>query len=306
MKIAVYLSGVPRKTKTEFKREILTRFAHGAKLAGDEVYLVDDYTVIDCDLAVIQGWIGFKKSPHLTLRADVINHQRKNKKHLMIMDSNLFGFLEPDNFNRYLRYSLGDVFPDNGYYFDSDIDPTRWESIKQQYNFVEKDWNISGQNILITLQRNGGWSMGAVTVQKWLDTIVPMIRNYSRRPIVIRPHPGNIEILETLRIPKVKNISISHETDIRTDLTNAWATVTYNSSPSTASLLWGVPTWVTDPNTIRSQAGPWANTDLSQIETPARPDRSHFYNKLAQCHFSGEELDNGVAWQFMRQRLPNI
>lgn len=306
MKLAVYLSGVPRKSKNEFKRTVLTRFAHGAKLCGDDVILVDQLQPIECDVAVIQGWIGMKTAPHLELRRRVIEQQANTNKHTLVMDSNLFGFLAPDDFNRYLRYSLDDIFPTSGYYFDQRPDLSRWQKIKNSYGFQERKWNTDGRNILITLQRNGGWSMGDVPTQQWLDKVLPQIRRYTDRPIVVRPHPGNLDIVPTLRINAVKDISWSTNTDIRQDFDGAWATVTYNSSPGVASLLWGVPVFITDSTPGKSQAYPLGATNLGSIESPERPDRADFYTKLAQCHWANEELDSGEAWQFMRQRLPKI
>lgn len=305
MKVAVYLSGVPAKAKNQFKRMILSKFAYGAKKSGDEVFLVDQLDPIECDVAVIQGWVNNKQAPHLALRSRVIKQQRKTGNHIIAIDSNLYGFLEPNDFNRYLRYSVGDIFPDRGYYFDNNVDPTRWFAIKSNYGFAERNWNVTGRHILVTLQRNGGWSMGEVPVQQWLDQILPKIRAATDRPIVVRPHPGNLAIVPTITFPKLPNISWSTNTDIREDLNNAWATVTYNSSPGVASLLWGVPVWVTDPTPQKSQVWPYALSDLSQIENPVRPDREAFYHRLAQCHWNADELDSGEAWRFMRQRLPN-
>lgn len=304
MKVAVYLAGVPAKAKNEFKRELLTRFAYGAKLAGDEIYTVDDYTVIDADIAVLQGWIGMKRAPHLKLREDVINYQRNNNKHTLVIDSNLFGFLEPTDFNRYLRYSLNGIFPTTGYYFDNKIDITRWESIKQRYNFVERPWKTDGKYILVCLQRDGGWSMDGLTVVNWFSTIMPEIQKYTDRPILVRGHPGSMKTLEEIRI-RWPRVEISTLPDIRQDFDRAWATITYNSSPGVASLLWGVSSWITDPNLARSQAYQFAETNLSLLERPLRRDRTELYHKLSQCHFNMDELDSGLAWQFMRQRLPN-
>ena len=304
MKIAVYLAGVPAKTKNEYKRELLTRFAYGAKLAGDEIYTVDDYTVIDADVAVLQGWIGMKQAPHLKLRADVINHQRNTGKHTLVIDSNLFGFLEPNDFNRYLRYSLDGIFPTTGYYFDNKIDTARWESIKQRYNFTERAWQINGKYVLVCLQRAGGWSMDGLNVVNWFSKIMPEIQRYSDRPILVRGHPGSMKTLEEIRA-RWPRIEISTLPDIRQDFDRAWATITYNSSPGVASLLWGVSSWITDPNAARSQAYQFAETDLSQLENPLRRDRLDLYHKLSQCHFNMAEIDSGLAWNFLRQRLPN-
>ena len=304
MKVAIYRSAVPAKTKNQFKRDLLTNFALGVSASGDEAIVVDSHEVVAADIAVLQGWIGFKSAPHLDLRKQVIDFQRQRGQHVVVIDSNLFGFLEPADFNRYLRYSVNGIFPTTGYYFDSQIDPGRWQEIKDNYSFAEHKWqkNLNG-SILICLQRDGGWSMGGVKVIDWLSNLLPKIRQHSQRPIVVRGHPGSLKTLVevTARFPDVE---ISRNEDIRQDFDRAWCTVTYNSSPGVASLLYGIPVIVTDPVPQRSQAWPWASTDLAMIEQPWRPDRTEFYNKISQCHFATRSLSNGRAWQFMRQRLP--
>lgn len=304
MLVAVYVSGVPLKTKNEQKRQTLEAFGRGVNIIGDTAKLVYNAEVVDCDVAVIQGWVNSVTSPHLKIRHNVIQYQRQRGLPVIVIDSNLFGFLAPDDFNRYLRYSVNGVFPTTGYYFDSRPDPERWNQIKLQYGFNEHPWNTVGQNILITLQRDGGWSMQNYSVQAWLDQVVIKIRQHTTRPIVVRPHPGNQAILKKLTLPQVKNIRISTLTDLRHELDQAWATVTYNSSPGVASLLWGVPAFITDTEPKRSQAYGYASTDLTSIETPVKSDRQNLYTRLSQCHFTNAELENGKAWAFMRQRLP--
>lgn len=304
MKIAVYLSAVPRKAKNEFKRNLLLEFGRGARRCGDEVIMVEDHKVVDgVDIAVLQGWIGMKKAPHLQIRESVINHQRHRKKHTLVIDSNLLGFLEPNDFNRYLRYSLDGIFPTTGYYFDQEPDPARWTKIKSNYNFEEKDWKRDGKYILICLQREGGWSMDGIDPVTWLEKIVPEIRRNTDRPIIIRGHPGSAKTLPRVQ-QRFPDIPISVTQDIRGDFDQAWATITYNSSPGVASLLWGVPTFVTDSCPERSQAYPWAENDLAKLEKYDYPDRASFYQRLAQCHFGMHELPGGEAWNFMRSRLP--
>lgn len=304
MKLAVYLSAVPAKAKNQAKRNLLERFAHGAKAAGDEVWLVDDAAqTVDADVAVIQGWIGMKQAPHLEQRRRVIETQSSRGKHTLAIDSNLFGFLDPADRDRYLRYSLNGIFPTTGYYFQREIDPARWQEIKSAYGFHERPWRQTGRVILICLQRDGGWSMDGLSVVSWLDQIIPRIRQQTNRPIVIRPHPGSLRVIPDVQA-RWAEIEISSEPSIQQDLDRAWCTVTYNSSPGVASILWGVPAFVTDPQYNRSQAMPFAATDIDQIENPLMPNRSEFYHRLAQCHFATANLADGLAWQFMRARLP--
>lgn len=304
MKIAVYLSAVPAKAKNQFKRSLLAKFALGAKAAGDEVWLVDNVdAVVAADIAVLQGWIGMKNAPHLEQRRRVIKEQRITGRHTLVIDSNLFGFLDPADRDRYLRYSLDGIFPTTGYYFHKDIDRKRWQEIKTSYGWSERHWQHNGRNILICLQREGGWSMDGFSVVSWLDQIVPRIQTMSSRPLVIRPHPGSLKVVPEIR-RRWPQIEISVNSDIRQDFDRAWCTVTYNSSPAVASLLWGVPVFVTDPDARRSQAWPCVNTDLVKIDAPDLPDRSALYDRLAQCHFATDNLQTGAAWQFMRARLP--
>lgn len=303
MKVAVYFSGIPAKSKNQQKRQLLADFSQGIKAAGDEVIVVDDHHTVSCDLAVIQGWVHSKTGAHLRIRSDAIDRQRKEGKHILVIDSNLLGFLAPDDKDRYLRYSLDGIFPTTGYYFDRDVDINRWDKIKSSYGFDERSWRSNGEHVLICLQRDGGWSMDGKSVPAWLSDVLLGLRRSTDRPILIRPHPGNQEIVRKIRMVDAL-CKISTSKDIREDLDRAWATVTYNSSPGVASLLWGVPTWVTDPEPARSQAYPLAQTHLADIEHPLYPDRRSLYDRLAQCHFNSAELISGEAWRFMRARLP--
>jgi hypothetical protein len=303
MKVAVYLAAVPAKTKNQHKKEFLRNFAHGVAATGDEALLVEDNSVVDADIAVLQGWVGMKSAAHLELRRRVIHEQRRRGQHTLIIDSNLFGFLDPKDRDRYLRYSLDGIFPTTGYYFDKNPDPSRWEEIKRNYNFQEHEWRQHGKEILICLQRDGGWSMDGLSVTQWLTQIIQKLKSTTDRDLVIRPHPGSLSV-----IPGIKNcfpdIKISENPDIRTDLDTAWCTITYNSSPGVASLLWGVPTFITDPDPRRSQIHGYASYDLDQIEKPFVSDRTDLYHRLAQCHFLTSSLVSGDAWRFMRARLP--
>ena len=302
MRVAVYTAAVPAREKNQFKRELLTAFAQGVATSGDHVDVVADHRLVPADVAVLQGWIGMKTAPHLELRRQVIKHQRQTGGHTLVIDSNLLGFLAPQDFNRYLRYSLDGIFPTTGYYFDGCIDLTRWPEISGDYGFQERPWSQTGYAIVICLQRDGGWSMDGLGVVDWLRQIIPQIQRYTTRQIIIRSHPGSQRTVPLVQAA-FPDIAVSERPDIREDLDRAWCTVTYNSSPGVASVLWGVPTFVTDPAPQRSQAWPWANTDLALLENPARPDRQNFYDRLGQCHWRTSDLAQGQAWRFMRERI---
>ena len=75
----------------------------------------------------------------------------------------------------------------------------------------------------------------------------------------------------------------------------------YNSSPSVASIIEGVPAFITDPQTQHSQSYSVANTDLNQIERPVLHERQSWVERLAMCHWNFAEMQSGEAWNFFRR-----
>jgi hypothetical protein len=211
-------------------------------------------------------------------------------------------YKDPKNINSYLRFSLDDVFPTTGNYFTDYVDPNRWQQIKQDLNIELKPWRTFGMHILICLQRNGGWSMGGLDVMEWCNNTILQLKKYTNRPIIVRAHPGDKKIRQYLKLSH-PNVTISSKENILDDFTNAWATVTYNSSPGVASAIEGIPVFVTDPNPKISQACDVANTDLSLIETPLTPDRQQWIEKISMCHFNFKDLQSGVAWNIIKDYI---
>jgi hypothetical protein len=297
-----YYGGIPLNNKNLEKPLILDNFLSGVKAYGDNAVAHRGMNAIDCDVALIQGFIHEhgKSAPHLQLRQDAVNLQKKNGKRSLIVDSNLFLYADPLNSKHYLRYSFDGVFPTTGFYFDTNIDPARWNKISQNLNIHLKPYRLVGDHILICLQRHGGWSMRGLNTVDWVNQTISKIRHYSNRPIVVRTHPGDKKIKSILKINH-KNIIISNKDRLVDDLKNAWATVVYNSSPSVASLIEGIPAFLTDPQPEHSQTFGIANTDLSKIENPALPDRQSWIERLAMCHWNFDELKSGEAWQFFRK-----
>lgn len=303
MKIAIYLAAVP-KNKNELKLEILNRFEIGAKKEGDQVQLVHDYNLVHSDVAVMQGFVhNDTSSEHLKLRKRILD----SNQNTVIIDSNLFQFANKNLANYYLRYSLNGIFPTTGFYFDNNVDSNRWKSISNKLNLKLKDYRTNGTHILICLQRVNGWSMCGTNVQQWLNHTVAELRKYTNRPIVVRRHPGD---KHQTKIILPNTTSLSTNAHLFEDLNNCWATVTYNSSPGVASLINGIPVFVTDTVAEHSQTYPICNLNFKNIESPELLDRQDWIDKLSQSHWNNDEVSSGQAWKFMRERLgilrPNL
>jgi hypothetical protein len=296
MKIAIYLSAIP-KNKSETKLAVLKRFGEGVLKSSDQVEFVNGANLVDCDVAVMQGYVHKDiNPPHLQLRKRILD----NHKNVIVIDSNLFQFANAELTNYYLRYSLNGIFPTTGFYFDNKIDESRWQSISNRLNIELKNYRTTGDHILVCLQRVDGWSMCGLSVQEWLDNTVNEIRKYSSRPIIVRKHPGDRR-QDHLQFSNQYTISATPK--LADDLQNCWATVTYNSSPGIASLIYGVPVFVTDTEPKQSQTWPACNTDLKLLDNPIMHDRTDWINKISQSHWNDDEVANGTAWQFIRERL---
>lgn len=304
-----YYGGIPLSNKNPEKPAVLKHFIEGVKLCGDTG--IDHHgNWLPSDVAVIQGYVHEQSpnTPHLIIRKNVIDSQKKTGKKTVIIDSNLFLYADPGNTKSYLRFSYDGVFPTTGNYCWDNPDPARWQKLKNNLKIDLQPWRKTGNNILICLQRNGGWSMKGQDNQLWALNVIQRIRQYSDRPIIIRGHPGDRHTKNYLdpsnknfKLRGLTNVHFSDHlnTHILQDLKNAWATVVYNSSPSVASAINGVPVFVDD--LADCQAKGVANTDFSKIENPEYFDQQPWVEKLAMCHWNFEELSTGECWRHMRK-----
>lgn len=300
--VKVYYAGIPAKNKNLEKEKVLHNFHLGVPNNQSEEIREPRWEA--SDLAVMQGWVHANSgtTPHLMFRRKIIQEQKRIGKHTLAIDSNLFLYKDPGNTKSYLRFSLDDVFPTTGNYFTDDIDPKRWLSLKRNLGIDLVPYTNKGKHILVCLQRDGGWSMGGLSSLTWLDTTIEKIRRHSDRQIIVRGHPGDAKTLRQVKI-KHTNVVMSNQQSIIQDFRKCWATVTYNSSPGVASAIEGIPVFVTDPDPRRSQAYSVCNVDLANIETPKRPERQQWIEKLAMSHFNFMELRNGTAWDIIKEYI---
>lgn len=303
--VRVYYAGVSASNKNPQKIEVLKNFHKGVFTETSEEIFEPVWK--ESRLAVIQGWVHENSSPtgHLLFRKKVIENQFKTGNQVLSIDSNIFQFADPKNQFNYLRYSLNGIFPTTGNYFTAETDSAQWNQIKQNLNFDLHPWRTQGEHILICLQRNGGWSMQGLNVMQWLHATINQIRKTSKLPIVVRAHPGDGAARHYLQLDKkeYKKVYISKNKSIVEDLNNAWATVTYNSSPGAVSALMGIPVFITDPRPENSQAFAVGNTDLSALADPHMPDRLEWVERLSMSHYNFKDLVNGVAWKTIRKYI---
>lgn len=305
MKVVSYLKVVPKKNSSQEKIDLLTKFIDGVNRAGDTGIVHTGLNVIDSDVGVIQGWQHErgKSGEHLLLRQSVVETQLAKNKSVITADSNLFLYANKSNEpHHYLRWSINGIFPDTGNYCDDNPDPSRWRQIQQDTGIRIENYKKRGLYIVLCLQRNGGWSMGQQPVINWIHETVEKIRNYSDRPIIVRPHPGDKKATEYLRQsmfrPTQKVFLSTFGTALEHDLSNAWAVVNHNSSSIVGPIIKGYHAFITDP--VKSQCREVANTDFSKIETPEEFDRQRWLERISMFHWKFSELEDGSCWRHMR------
>jgi len=308
MKVVSYLAGIPPKNKNLEKPALLKNYIAGVQAIGDQGIVWEPNSVMNQDVAVLQGFIheASPNSPHLKLRREVIDHQIRTGGRTVVVDSNLFLYINKSNPGNYLRYSFDGVFPTTAEYCWDNPDPARWQKISRDLGLVIKPWRTTGSHILICMQRNGGWSMKGKDAWEWLSETVKDIRRHSDRPIIVRGHPGDAKtkrIIQQRRYPgniPMDNLYFSDldKHELKEDLRNCWATVVYNSSPAVASAIEGVPVFVYDKDDC--QAGDVANTSLNNLESPEMFDRVPWLQKISMCHWNFDDLRSGACWKHMK------
>ena len=289
--VVVYLSSL-NKQEPGRKVDTLTAFAQGAQAAGAKVHVETRYIHRPAKLAVILGW----PSPVQTaindkFRQEVVNKQREQGNHIMAIDANCFKFADPES--RYLRYSINGVFYDTSEYANKNSDIIRWNQLSKDTSLTLKEWNLTGEYILLLIQRDGGWGMKGLNPVQWAANKINEIRKYSNLPIVLRPHPGKVVDLRTLIRPGI-TISDSTKKPLLEDLKKSKAAFVFNSSSGVASVLSGIPLWVDDSSSVCWDV---ANKDVSTIDNPQTFDRQQWLNDLAACHWTDDESRQGLIYK---------
>ena len=304
LKVYAYMNAIPPGNKNPEKPKLLEYFVEGVTKTGDKGMIVTSNKYEPSDVAVLQGFVHpqSKHVPHLNLRRNVLDGQASIGKRTIIADSNLFLAYDPGNTKTYLRYSYDGIFPNSGEYCDSQIKPQRWSNLRDDLNLSIKPYKKYGDYILVTCQRDMGWSMDGLAVINWLHVLLQDLRRFTDRKVLVRFHPGDKKLpkhVQQLRAIGHKVEISSPTSTLLKDLHDAYAVISYNSSPAVVAAIEGVPIFVLDP--LRSQSAEVANRNLKEIENPSYDfDRETWLRRLAMMHWRLDELRSGECWQHMR------
>jgi hypothetical protein len=298
MKVGIFYNSIRNPAKFSNKVMLMDNFKLGVQVNGDEVIDFKDNQLPDqpLDAGFVLGY-----TLEDNFRKKIINTLATQNTASIFVDSNILHYSRKEH--EWHRYSLNSVYPDTGTYFFDALDSTKWATYSQWHSASLKPWRTNGNHILIFCQRPKGFNM-FIDQEAWLDDTIAKIRQHSSRPIMIRMHPG--DGTREKQIQKIQKkygitVTISMHDNIQDALINCWCTIGINSTPNVVSAIEGIPGYIEDP--VHSWAADVAFTDLAQIENPPMPDRSAWVNKIANIHWSNDEVKSGKLWSVIKQYI---
>jgi hypothetical protein len=298
--VVVYVSSVANPRKHSRKIECLESFAEGVRRVGGTVTVDWDHRYQPARLAVMLGWATTNTGGNnIALRKQVIAEQQRWGYKTMCIDASCWKYL--DNRGSYLRYSLGGPFYDRAEYANQNSTPDKWNEISQMLGVtLAPNKNKSDGYILICMQRDGGFAMKTLNPIYWLQDKIIKIREITRRPIVIRPHPGQYTMADFSEFfgkqaakNNIRVVDPAHST-LLTDLQGAHSAIFFNSSASVASVCEGIPIFVDDISCVSWNV---ANKNIADIENPKTFEREQWIYNLAAAHWSDDDARQGKIYQ---------
>jgi hypothetical protein len=305
LKVGIFYSSISNIHKAPHKAALMDAFKTGVMASNDTVidFKTSGTPIVDLDVGFILGY-----TLENNYRKRIIDTLKLQKSKIVYVDSNIYSYGRSANF--YHRYSVNSVYPVDGEYFLGDtLDYSKSNTILKYHKLELNDWRTNGNHILVLAQKTMSWNMLGKNGLEWVHDVVKRIRKISDRPIVIRLHPGDKKFndknkLELIRHYGKKHVKVSSNENIKDDLTNAWCAVGYNSTPNCASIIQGVPVYLDDP--LNSWARGIGFEDINQIDTPPMPDRTDWLHKIANIHWSNDEVTAGHLWAAIKSYISSV
>ena len=284
MKLEVWTEHGPQNSKPIFEA-----FIKSLRDAGEEVVLNRS---CNADVAVIWSvlWRG-----RMERYKRIWEEYRNNDKPVIV--------LEVGGLRRNESFKIGiNGINRQADFANQDYDDKRWPLFKHTL----KPWNSTGDIIVICGQHDSSeqWK-GLPRMEKWIRQQIEEIRRYTTRPILVRPHPRNqIDFKESdfqnvkVRPPK-RDFMTYDDTDFKATLERTWAVVNHSSNPAMEAVIRGIPVFVSEDSLCHDVG----NTKLSDINTPAQPNRLEWAKKLSYTEWFESEIAQGLPWSRIKKRL---
>ena len=296
----------------------------GVSVHNDSLEIVNsinDPRVLEAD-AFIQTNILKPEIARSPTKKEVYEFIKNSGKPFLVIDSATF---RRYSHLKYVRIGWNSYKWDEGDFNNKNSPPDRWNQFQKTTGIAIKDWHSPGDSILIMGQKEGDSSLNKLyekynSFYDWLEELIIDIRNYSDRPIIIRPHPRGLNYGKNLAnklANKFKKISVSENVidvpdkevrligsmefnvdGITRDFQKAYYVVTYNSLSGVESVCDGIPTFSLDSG---SMARPVMHHDISKIENlDYNIDRTQWCYDSAYTQWESKETRWGAPWAHLK------
>lgn len=148
---------------------------------------------------------------------------------------------------------------------------------KARFDIEREPWK-DGEDIVVLAQRSIG-PPGVASPPGWANKTANELIFRTKRPVKIRPHPGNVT-----------------QDNLLADIHNAHAVVGWSSTAMIKAITAGIPAFYGLPGWIGKEA---SKPGLSDIEDPYKGDREGMFKSLSWAMWNVEEIASGLPFKHL-------
>ena len=174
----------------------------------------------------------------------------------------------------------------------------------QQLGLKLRSWRDKGDHILICGQHDKSLQWKSMPrMSEWVMTTIETIQKHTDLPIVFRPHPRcRLDAIERQYQNVYRDDPIKLDNtydDFNLSFKDCHAVISWSSNPGPQAIIAGVPVFC-GPSSLAYDVG---NTDLSNINSPNKPNRQQWLNDYAWTEYTIEEISKGIPLKFLTSQL---
>ena len=237
---------------------------------------------MDCDAAIIWSvlWAG-----RMANNQSVWTHYRSQNKPVIVIDVGALYRGET------WKIAINSITADGYYGHIENLDPDRPRKlgISLAINFSSNPRIVVAAQHACSLQ-----TQDLVSMEHWIAQQVHLLRQFTDRPIVIRPHPRNaLELTQLVNLSKdiiiEQPVKVVNTYDSYNLAFDCHAMVNYNSGPGIQAALAG-----TRPIVDRSSLAYPVSIDFADIDNPYRIDRDQWLVEICHTEYTVREIQEGL------------
>jgi hypothetical protein len=279
----MYISYFPNQT-AQLSQPIWQSFLDSCKKFN--IAPIENSMTADCALIWSVLWQGRMQKNQL-----VYEHYRKQGKPVFIIE---VGALDR---GRTWKVALNNITKYGEYVNDENLDLDR--ARKLGINLVTRKIDSQAPILIAAQHENSLQWTSTLTVREWIKSQIEKIRQYTDRPIVVRPHPrffiGNFIQKNVFMSTPTKIANTYDKYDLNFDYS---VVINYNSGVAVQAALNGTSV-LTDHSSLAHEV----SLGLDQINEPILPDRTEWFEKIVHTEWTVEEIASGLPLERLLSKV---